>query len=98
MSDVDFFLTLRDAAQLIADAANEQLEKVVPSEWNPEKIKWKEAQGTKGPYERADPQATPNFKAMLADLKAHGGRLTRNHLFYWVFRDQATVGRKPQRK
>ena len=38
MSDAEFFFKLRDAAQLIADAANEQLEKVAPSKWSPEKI------------------------------------------------------------
>jgi len=31
---------------------------------------------------------------MLKDLKEHGGRLTREGYFYWVFQDQATVGRK----
>jgi hypothetical protein len=62
--------------------------------WDPGKIKWVKAEGFKGPYERADPKATPDFKAMLADLEAHNGKLTRNGLFNWVFQDQATVGRK----
>jgi len=62
--------------------------------WDPSKIKFEETQGTKGPYERANPQATHDFKAMLADLKAHGGKVTRTGYFYWIFTDGATVGRK----
>ncbi len=65
--------------------------------WDPNKIKWVEAEGQKGPYERADPQTTEHFRSMLADLKAHNGTLTRDGLFYWVFRDQATAGRKAMR-
>jgi len=65
--------------------------------WDPSKIKWVKAEGQKGPYERADPQATDHFKSMRTDLKAHDGTLTRDGLFYWVFRDQATAGRKEKR-
>jgi len=63
-------------------------------EWDPSRIKWVKAEGAKGPYERADPQATKDYQNMLKDLKEHGGRLTRDGYFYWVFQDQATVGRK----
>ena len=62
--------------------------------WDPSKIKWVPAEGAKGRYDRADPQASRDFQNMLKDLKEHGGRLTRDGYFYWVFRDQATVGRK----
>jgi len=64
------------------------------SNWNPNKIKRIPTEGTRGPYEKADPQATTDFKTMLANLKAHRGKLTRDGLFYWVFDDAATVGRK----
>lgn len=77
MSDVEFLVKLRDAAQIIADVANKQPEKLALPEWDPKKVAWTEVQGTKGPYQRADPQATPDFKAMLSDLKEHGGKLTR---------------------
>jgi len=62
--------------------------------WNPDKIKWKDETGAKGPYEKADSQATPDFKAMLQDLKAHDGKMNREQFFYWTFSDLATVGRK----
>lgn len=62
--------------------------------WDSGKVKWGKVQGAKGPYEKADPQATPDFRKMLADIKQHGGKLSRDEWFYWVFTDQATVGRK----
>lgn len=62
--------------------------------WDPDKIKFVGAQGAKGPYEKADPQATPDFKAMLQDLKDHKGKFRHGQYFYWVFSDSATVGRK----
>jgi len=105
MSSVDFLVKLRDAAQMIADAANEELEKKAPPEakplkpWDPGKIKWIPENGFRGPYERypgkdQKAEATDDYKNMLEDLKAHGGKLTRNSFFYWIFQDQATVGRK----
>ena len=67
--------------------------------WNPHKIEWQQVQGTKGLYERYPLQnekaeATLDFKNLLADLKQHNGKLTRNGVFYWLFTDQATIGRK----
>jgi len=63
-------------------------------EWNPDKIKWETAQGQKGPYERSEDVNNLQFKAMLKDLAAHSGRLTRNGFFYWIFENGCTVGRK----
>jgi hypothetical protein len=67
--------------------------------WNPDKIKWEAAVGSSGPYYRypaegQKAEATEDYKNMLRDLKAHDGKLTRDGFFYWLFRDQATVGRK----
>lgn len=62
--------------------------------WNPDKIKWAPSQGAKGAYEKAEAQATPDFKALLSDLKVHDGKLTHNGYFYWIFTDAATIGRK----
>jgi len=100
---VEFLIKLRDAAQMMADAADEQLEKMAPPEtktvvWNPEKIIWKEATGSKGPYLRADPQATVDFKNMLQDIKNKGGKFSRDGYFYWCFTDLGTVGRKRRGK
>jgi len=100
MSDVEFLVKIRDGAQLIADACTQKLEALAPKEtegfkWDPSKISFKTANGARGPFEKADPTNIPDFKAMLADLKAHDGKLTRDGFFYWVFSsDMATVGRK----
>jgi hypothetical protein len=83
-----------------------KLEPEKPS-WDPSRIKWIEAQGTSGPYQRypaegEKAEATQDYRNMLQDLKAHGGKLSRKEAdgatwFYWLFQDASTVGRK-QRK
>lgn len=96
MSDIELFAKLQQGAQLIADACSEYLEKRAPvnRHWSPSKIKWEEAQGSKGPYERSEDMNNPEFKAMLKDLQAHKGKLNRQGYFYWVFENGHTVGRK----
>jgi len=61
---------------------------------NHDNIVWQEAIGTRGPYEKANPQSTDHFKALLTDLKAHDGKLSRKGYFYWLFGDGSAVGRK----
>jgi len=62
--------------------------------WNSEKIKWDQADGKNGPYERSEDVNNPEFKTMLKDLTRHGGKLTRNGWFYWTFKNGLAVGRK----
>ena len=62
--------------------------------WNPDAIKWEKAEGTKGEYERSEDVNNSEFKAMLQDLAAHGGKMNYEGYFYWVFQNGATVGRK----
>ena len=66
-------------------------------EWNPNRIKWEPAEGASGAYERSTNVNNPEFKAMLKDLAVHGGKMNRDHHFYWVFRDGSTVGRKKRK-
>lgn len=99
MSDVNFVVKLRDAACMVKDACEEYLEKMAPGEtkvhaWNPEKIKWNIADGTRGPYERSEDVNSIDFKEMLKDLAAHNGKLGRDGYFYWTFQNGSTVGRK----
>ena len=68
-----------------------------PSSWNPSKIEWKEAEGSKGPYQRSEDVNNIDFKALVKDLASHNGKLTRSSYFYWLFQNGTTVGRK-QRK
>ncbi|MEM3479165.1 MAG: hypothetical protein QXV74_03885 [Candidatus Bathyarchaeia archaeon] len=65
-----------------------------PPSWDPDKIEWRKAEGFKGEYERSEDVDNPEFKALLKDLAAHGGKLTRNGWFYWTFKNGCTVGRK----
>lgn len=37
--------------------------------WNPDQIKWEEAQGSAGPYQRSEDMENPEFKAMLRTYK-----------------------------
>ena len=107
MSSVEFLVKLRDHHQALADAYNEALEKMAPPEakehkWDPSKIAWSEAQGSKGPYQRypkenEKAESTEDYRNMLEDLKAHSDKLTREGYFYWTFRDGATVGRKKRK-
>lgn len=73
------------------------------AEWDPTKIAWQQAEGTKGPYERypasgQKAEATDDYKNMLAAIKQHGGKMMRGNYFYWLFTDAATVGRKKRSK
>lgn len=64
------------------------------SSWNPNAIKWSEAEGQNGKYERSEDTDNPQFKAMLKDLADHNGKLNREGYFYWTFKNGSTVGRK----
>jgi len=75
-------------------ASARQIIKTAKIGWDPAQIKWAQAEGTSGPYERSEDTDNPEFKAMLKDLQAHNGCLTREGWFYWAFQNGATVGRK----
>jgi len=102
LSSVEFLVKLRDAAQMMADAANEYLERLAPKDeakhnWDPSKIQWKEAQGTRGLYERSEDVNSPDFKELMKDLETHNGKLMRNGFFYWRFSKSAVIGRKKRK-
>jgi len=98
---VEILIDFADDLELLAVNLRRQIEGFakVKIEWNPEAIKWVETEGFKGKYERypaegCKPEGSKDYWNMLKDLKAHGGKLTREGYFYWVFRDGSTVGRK----
>jgi hypothetical protein len=66
--------------------------------WDPSKIRWEEAEGFKGRYERTEDINNTEYKAMLKDLAEHKGDLWREGYYYWVFQNGATVGRKKKEK
>jgi len=63
-----------------------------------EKIRWEAAQGSSGPYERSEDVSNPDFKALLKDVQAHGGKMTVGSYFVWAFRNGSVLGRKPRKK
>lgn len=62
--------------------------------WNPDKIKWESTNGAKGIYEKSQDVNSPDFKALVKDLAVHNNKLARKGMFYWLFQNGATVGRK----
>jgi len=102
MTLLDFFVALRN----LCDAEIESMEPKnieEPEEYNPETIFWIKASGQKGAYERypafqQKPTLTKDYNNLLADLRLHEGRMQRAGLFYWLFEDEVTIGRKPAKK
>jgi hypothetical protein len=93
----------------IRDTINEEIERLTPANlrtdqsYNPEKLNWIRTEGQKGPYERypafqQKPQPTADYVNLITDLKNHEGKLVRNGLFYWLWKDETTIGRKPATK
>lgn len=68
--------------------------KAVTKDYDPEKIHWTPAQGERGPYQKSDDVNSPEYKALLKDLAAHGGKLQHLDYFYWTFQNGSTIGRK----
>jgi len=67
--------------------------------WNPEKIRWTQATGSKGVYERypaegQKAEATSDYKGLLVALNRNDGKMRRDGYFYWLFQNKATMGRK----
>lgn len=62
--------------------------------WDPNNIKWTQAEAKKGPYERSEDTDNADFKAMLKDIQSHKGFLQRDGYKYWVFQNGSTVGRR----
>lgn len=97
---VEFLVKLRDAFAMAMDATNEFLETLAPAgvkegkSYDVGEIKWEHAEGTSGPYERSEDVNSPDFKALLKDLADHHGKFRIGKVFYWVFANGSTIGRK----
>lgn len=96
--EVEALVKLRDSFSMAAEALNEYIDTLRPSQtgtFDPEKVKWDRAEGANGLYERSnDSTDNPDYKELLHDLSVHGGKVTRDGYFYWIFTDQFTCGRK----
>ena len=65
--------------------------------WDSSRIKWKQAEGAHGSYQRSEDVDSPDFKLLVKDLASHNGKFTKNGFFYWLFRNGSVVGRKKQK-
>jgi hypothetical protein len=96
---MDFF----DAVEAgIAQAKQHLKEAKVPvpdkTKYDMNKIKWTQAEGASGPYERSEDINSIDFKELLKDLEQHDGKLSRDGYFVWKFEKNAVVGRKKRTK
>jgi len=77
-------------------------ESITPQEQKPRydmaKIRWEQAEGSSGPYEKSSDVGDPNFKNLLKDVQAHKGKMTVGDFFVWAFQNGATLGRKKRQK
>jgi hypothetical protein len=62
--------------------------------WKPANIQWTVTEGTKGSYERSEDVNSLDFKLLIKQLAQHGGKLSRDGYFYWLFNNGSTIGRK----
>lgn len=60
-------------------------------------IEWEKASGASGEYERSEDMDNPNFKMLLKDVQAHGGKMTVEDYFVWAFKNGSVLGRKPRK-
>jgi len=86
---VEFVVKLRDACQMMADAAEEYLEKQVPVGAKTEdfnKLSWTDKEGSKSPYEQTTKEANQNsevFQALQQILSDHKGFWQNSTHKYW---------------
>jgi hypothetical protein len=62
--------------------------------WDPNKVKWTQEEGAKGPFEKSEDVDNLDFKNLIKDLNAQKGKLYRDGYFYWLYQSGSTVGRK----
>lgn len=101
-AEIEALVKIRDGHRMIADAFDEYLETLAPQAGHPEaaksydieKIKWQDAKGDKGPFQKSIDFDSLDHKQLLKDAQAHKGKLTVQGWFVWVFQDGSTLGRK----
>jgi len=76
------------------------LKKLKLETYDVNKIKWQQAEGVKGVYEKAtidENKDNPDFKAMVKDLADHSGKMTKDAYFCWLFKNGSLIGRKKRK-
>jgi len=102
-SDIEFLVKLRDACQMIADAAEEQLEKIKPAtvkydSKDFDKLSWTMKEGTKSSYEQTTKETNQNsevFQALQKILSEHQGFWQNSNYKIWFHQnDKDTIDRR----
>jgi len=95
---VDDIIDFANAVEAACVKLRTQVNKIWGTEdkhtWNPEKIKWSQEKGAKGPFEKSEDVDSIDFKNLIKDLNAQKGKLYRDGYFYWLYQSGSTVGRK----
>jgi len=91
---LEILADIGDALEALGVQIKQRIRDKVGVGWDPNKVKWEQAEGSKGSYERSEDVNNKEFKEMVKDLAAHGGRMTHEGFFYWLFENGVTVGRK----
>lgn len=55
---------------------------------------WAKVDGPKGPYEKAVKTESAEWDALAEELRSNGGKMFRGSQFYWLFEQEAAIGRK----
>ena len=91
ISNIDFWVKLRDTGQMVVDAANEELEKMAPPEIrNFNILQWTKHEGLKAPFEQtrlADADTNERmstFSALRNLLTKNKGFLQLDGYTYWL--------------
>lgn len=90
-----------NGAAMALDEFIQQKSKVVLRSYDVSKITWAKRTGQKGDFELCDAisnKDSSDYKALLEDLNEHKGQVSKDGLFYWLFTDGKTIGRKSQTK
>jgi iron uptake system EfeUOB component EfeO/EfeM len=106
--ELETVFKLRDALQAAVDALQEEIEKhnpelpqQTPANFDPEKISWIKTKNRDGePYERypayqQQPTLTVEYTSLLDKLKQNNNKYFYGSIFYFLFDDGVTIGRKP---
>ena len=103
MSEIEFFVKLRDASAMILDACNEILEGKAPvKEFGSEdydRLDWTQKDGTKGPYLQTTKEANKDNEAVFSSLRQQilehdGFWQTKEHLYWFHRNDQDMIDRR----
>jgi hypothetical protein len=93
----DFLNSLEEAVQKMKMQIGKLVGVGEEKKYDIEKIKWEKAQGAKGEFERSEDVNSQDFKELLKDVQAHGGKMTVGDYFVWSFKNGSVLGRKPRK-